>query len=88
MKNNSPLYVFLFRLWMSWTWTWTTWSWMTLTPQMLTLMMTFWMIETSPALFRAYLNKKERPNPSSPFFVFVWKDIILSCLSTAVTGLK
>lgn len=72
----------LCRIWMTWKWTWTTWSWMTLTPQMLTLMMTFWTIKTCPVLCRAYLNGKEETKPLHPFFVFVWKYIILSCLPT------
>lgn len=49
LKKDFPfLFVSLHpRLWMSSRWTWTIWSWMTLTPQMLTLMMTFsMMIET------------------------------------------
>lgn len=95
LKKDFPfLYASLCpRFWMSSRWTWTTWSWMTLTPQMLTLMMTFSMIDwdlptvCSQALYRAYLKEKERPNPFSPLFfsfVFVRKNVISSYLPTAV----
>lgn len=88
LKKDFPfLYASLRpRLWMSSRWTWTTWSWMTLTPQMLTLMMTFSMIDwdlptvCSQALYRAYLKEKERPNPFSPlFFSFVFVRKMLYC---------
>lgn len=36
-------------------------------------MMTFWMIETSPALSRAYLNKKRDQAPVSPFCICMEK---------------
>lgn len=41
---------------------------MILTPQMLTLMMTSWMTKSTPALSRAYLNKKRDQTPTPPFF--------------------
>lgn len=40
---------------------------MILTPQMLTLMMTSWMTKSTPALSRAYLNKKRDQTPTPPF---------------------